>query len=66
MKSQNNPEYAVIYSYQEEGVGGPGGCNPTWTEWEVMTFNTFAEMEAWLLAHPNTKNRDNFTIMGKL
>ncbi len=66
MKSKSSPQYAVVYSYEDEGYGGPGGCNPSWTEWEVKPFNTFVEMETWLLANPGVKNNDNFTIMGKL
>lgn len=65
MKS-TKPNYAVIYSYQEEGVGGPGGCNPSWTEWKVEPFETFSELDEYLQKHPELMKRDNFTKMGAL
>ena len=65
MKS-TKPEYAIVYSYVEEGVGGPGGCNPTWTEWVAIPFNTFLEMEVFIKQNAALKNKDNFTMMGSL
>ncbi len=61
-----NPNYAIVYSYEEEGVGGPGGCNPTWTEWVVIPFKTFLEMELYITQNPSLKNKDNFTYMKEM
>ena len=62
MKSMN-PNYAIVYSYEEEGVGGPGGCNPTWTEWVVIPFDTLHEMEIYIATYQSIKYKDNFTYM---
>lgn len=65
MKS-TKPNYAIVYSYEEEDYGGPGGCNPSWTEWKVIPFETFHEMEKYIEERPAIKNWNNFTIMGAL